>query len=355
MRGLVVLAIAACGSPQAQLLGERDRDDVAGMRAHGWHTWARVAREWSAWTPSEQLFHGATAAPPRFRTPQPFRAGDAVVTESLPVMFDVVFDPSAAAHVRAHHLGDRQVLAGLAAFPAFPSDAVVVKLEWYPIHAHGLTAMPVWDGGERDGEMHADATWPRAVAVDPSRAQVPAGESAEVELAGRRVVAHVVPLSAFDHRALAAGEVESARAASRDATLEPGDFVALVAAHVSTKAIPDWTWETFWWHDAPEVGAYAAGRTPDVRGADRNYLMDVAFSAATPAERDGSPHICMNPWLEGRFPNGEQSNCVACHQRAVVGASDYLPVTRGVMRADDPYFAHRVQTDFMWSVALEAR
>jgi hypothetical protein len=32
-----------------------------------------------------------------------------------------------------------------------------------------------------------------------------------------------------------------------------------------------------------------------------------------------------------------------------------LPVTHGMLRTDDPYFAHRVATDFLWSVAFEAR
>jgi hypothetical protein len=63
----------------------------------------------------------------------------------------------------------------------------------------------------------------------------------------------------------------------------------------------------------------------------------------------------MNPWLEARFPNGVRSNCLACHRRAAFGATDYLPVTRGDLSLDDPYFAGKVATDFVWSLALEAR
>ncbi len=351
MRALVLLTVAACASPQTTLLAERDRDDIAAMRAHGWHTWARVTREWTTCTASDQLFGRATG----FRTPRPFRVGETMEREQLPVMFDVLFDPTATAHIREHRLGDRHVLAGLATFPAFPRDAIAVKLEWYPVHARGLTAMPVWDGAAIDDAQHPDVSWPRAVAVDPVREVIPAGETAQVELAGKPVTARVVSLAAFEHHALVASELASARAASRDPTLAVGDYVALVAAHVTTKQIPEWTWATYWWHDEPDAGEFAAGRTDDVRGADRHYLMDVAFSATTPIERDGSAHVCMNPWLEARFPNGVHSNCVACHQRAVVGATDYLPVTRGAMRPDDPYFAGRAQTDFMWSIALEAR
>jgi hypothetical protein len=77
--------------------------------------------------------------------------------------------------------------------------------------------------------------------------------------------------------------------------------------------------------------------------------MDIAYAADTPRDADGGPHSCMNPWLEARFPNGLHSNCVACHQRAIVGATEYLPVTRGSEKPAG------MQTDFVWSIALEAR
>jgi hypothetical protein len=38
------------------------------------------------------------------------------------------------------------------------------------------------------------------------------------------------------------------------------------------------------------------------------------------------------------------------HQRAVVGALDYLPVTRGGVQ-----LLGATRTDFLWSLALEAR
>lgn len=337
---VALIALAACSVPDP-LLALRDRGDVAAIRAHGWQTWAALPSAWDAWTPTERLFGGAAAtAHPRFRAPRPFRIGDRIEAETASAMFDVRFNASAAAHIRTHHLDRHDSLVQLAAFPAFPTDAIAVKLVWFPIHARGLTAMPIWDGdpANADGDGNPDRSWHRAIAVDPSRDAIPDGETADG--------AHVVPLAAFLHRTLDADDLATARQASGDATLEVGDFVALVAAHVTTKEIPDWTWETFWWHDHPDEGAFAAGRPDAIRGAARHYLMDVVFSTE-PAS--------FNPWLEARFPNGMHSNCVTCHQRAVVGAADYLPVTRGRLRGDDPYFIGHVPTDFMWSIALEAR
>lgn len=350
MRVLAAVVLCACAAPRAgdAPLAERD---VRAIRTHGWELWQRLSGgAWGAWTPTERLFAGASAtARPRFRTPRPFRNGDVLETETLPVMFDVLFDPHAAAHIRANRLASRVHLGELAAMPAFPPDAIAVKLVWYPVHARGLTAMPVWDGdpAEPDAEGNPDRSWKRAIAVDPARAMIPDGETAEVALADRAFTARVVPLAAFLHEELETDdEVASARAAAHDSTLARGDHVALVAVHVTTKEIPDWTWETYWWHDRPDLGRFAAGRPAAVRGAAASYVMDATVSTDAP---------CFNPWLEARFPDGQQSNCVTCHQRAVVGATDYLPVTRGRLRADDPYLANHVPTDFVWSIAFEAR
>jgi hypothetical protein len=351
MRRVAVAAIAACGAPQPASTLATATPDV--LRAHAWQLWAQLATAdppaWDAWTPTEQLFGAPVIETrPRFRTPRPFRHGDALERETLPVMFDVLFDPAAAAHVRTQHLGERTHLDALAALPAFPRESVAVKLVWYAVHAHGLTAMPIWDAEptQPDADGNADRSWRRAVAVDPSEHALDGSETADVELEGRRLTAHVVPLAAFVHRELAtADEVATARTAAHDPTLQRGDFVALVAVHLTTKEIPDWTWETYWWHDRPDAGAYAAGR-PALAGAAAHYLMDATVSTDAP---------CFNPWLEARFPGGLHSNCVTCHQRAVVGAADYLPVTRGRLRDDDAYFRGHVPTDFVWSIAFEAR
>jgi hypothetical protein len=140
-------------------------------------------------------------------------------------------------------------------------------------------------------------------------------------------------------------ELAAARTIARDPTLGRGDLAILLGMHVATKETPDWVWATFWWHDHPGTGRFAAGRPP-LEGPAAHYLMDVAYSG------DAS---CMNPWLEARFVDGVHSNCLTCHQRAALGAADYLPVTHGTLARHDPYFAGKLATDFVWTLALEAR
>ncbi len=355
----ILLVVMSCCTPESRLTSEthvsRGPDSVDDLRAseartHGWELWRAITQRagtsyvWETWPRSDVAFGKPDR---RFRTLVPFRGVDRMETEQLPVMFAVAFDPTAAAHVAA--LGGTAGLVALrglgAPVPEFPRTAIALKLVWYPIHAHGLTAMPIWDAAPSHPSAvgNPDTTWRRAIAVDPGNST--SGE-ATVTLRGTHYVARVVPLASFMHAVLSTdADVVAARTAARDSTLARGDFVALVAMHVTTKELPDWMWATYWWHDRDD-GRFARDRPRDLVGPASHYLMDVTLDAATPS---------FNPWLEARFPDGLDSNCVSCHQRAAFGATEYLPVTRGTTSPDDDYFDGRLATDFIWSLALESR
>ena len=325
---------------QVTLLAARDRGDVGAMRAHGWQLWRDLQGHWQDFERSDVVLDQRDRV---FRGLRPFRNGDAIEAETLPVMFAVAFDPTAAAHIRRYALGSRTALQAMHAVPEFPRSAIALKLVWYPVHRDRRTTLPIWDGDPVNAEHgNPDRTWRRTITINPSLAAGPPGDAA-------------VPIDAFLHHTLAAGEeLAAARRVAHDPSLAAGDYVVLLGMHVTTKEIPDWIWATFWWHDRPGEGRFAADRPAGLDGAAGHYLMDVAYSAETPREPGGSPHACMNPWLEARFPDGLHSNCLTCHQRAAFGARDYLPVTRKALVIDDPYFADKTTTDFMWSLAFEA-
>jgi hypothetical protein len=66
------------------------------------------------------------------------------------------------------------------------------------------------------------------------------------------------------------------------------------------------------------------------------------------------PNACMNPWLEARFNGGMTSNCMSCHQRSTWPQVSFLPVTRGGLSPDDPFFAGKTKLDFLWSIGDRA-
>ena len=101
-----------------------------------------------AWIRSERLLGRAPALRP-------------LEFESAPLAFDVLFSPSAAAHVAEHGLARR----GLTAFPAFPTDAAIVKLVWYPLPPGGSVELPVWDADPALPQGNPTRTWSRTVTL----------------------------------------------------------------------------------------------------------------------------------------------------------------------------------------------
>lgn len=218
--------------------------------------------------------------------------------------------------------------------PAFPANAVALKPVWWPIKRNTKTALPVWDP-EFNAPLpqgNPPQRWARVVAVDPTRMTVPAGETTSINFAG---TAHpnsvVVGLGSFHYYELDQQAANAAQAAGFD--LQVGDYMILIASHITTKEIDDWVWATVWWHDRPDVGAFAADRPVSVKGPYRNYLMAASYDLQTPKQPDGTDHVAFNPYLEARFPNGQVSNCMNCHNRQLAGRLGERTVPSGCPRA----------------------
>lgn len=143
--------------------------------------------------------------------------------------------------------------------------------------------------------------------------------------------------------------------------IREGDSLTLIGVSLASKEIANWVWATYWWHDFADQGPYAADRPAALTGEWRSFLMQTAFDSTMPVSAQGAPHVCFNPWLEGRFPDGGHgagvvSNCMACHSRASFPAIKFLPVTRGEpdLAGDPAYRQGRLRTGFLWSIALHA-
>jgi hypothetical protein len=266
--------------------------------------------------------------------------------------------------------------------PAFPNEAVSLKTVWWPIAKDQMTALPVWDPESNPPRVTGNdfPTWARVVAVDPTRNNIPANEATSIFFMGKSFPnSHVVGLDSFHAVKLDAAAVQNAmqhpivaRVAQQvlGRPLEEGDNLVFVGTHLTTKEIDDWVWATFWWHDRPNDGPFAADRTANVTGVWRNYLMSASYDLNLPLEPDGKPHIAFNPWLEARFRdkavgnissdgNGMVSNCMSCHNRASYPPlpTGFMPIKRGNpdLQNDPAYAAGRLRGDFLWSVPDQAQ
>ena len=300
-----------------------------------------------------------------------------------PVFNYTLYNEAAYQHIRRYRLNRSARLRELRltgpkdllveenrSIPPFPPDAVVLKSIWWPVSATLPTSLPMWD--PESNSVHDAGNsylqWRRSIVVDPRPRQISAAGANSTIPARLVAETHPIGVDAFfyfkvsaRYAARANNDSEARRASviALGRPLQAGDLMLLVGVNLAAKEIENWVWVTLWWHDQPTNGEFAADRPPSTPVPLSHYLMQTAFDSDYPAESDGSPHICFNPWLEGRFPNGGHgsgavSNCLTCHSRASYPAINFLPVSRGSSsRITDPAFAPgRLRTGFLWSIAL---
>ena len=155
---------------------------------------------------------------------------------------------------------------------------------------------------------------------------------------------------------------------------EAGNRVLLVAMHVGTKEVSNWTWQTFYWTPIPSdpggpSSSLAAGLLPNtVQGAARHYAANAAYVMTTPNNSPSPGAGSMfgyDPYLEGGFgpstfnvPNlyqpafkyGMQSNCMACHSLAVPSPNNGYTTDQYINLAAPPFCKDQVRLDFVWSI-----
>jgi hypothetical protein len=392
----------------------RAQPNVAAQRIHAWNIFAGMTRPtpdnkfaiFETWFSEDETFpvgapnlrgRGATMAMPRFSVPRQFGelrgAGNVAAEPGSAVLSFVLYNFAGYNHVRTNRLFQKSVLDNLVkngAFdvkipqnrmiPPFPSNAVVLKTVWWPVAKDKISAMPIWDPETNPPQATGNdyPTWSRFIGVDATRRAppgVPSGETGDVTYDGQvKRNSHIVNIDNFHWRLLdnrdavdavnGSGVTAQMAQASFGRPLAIGDYAVLAAIHVTTKEIDDWVWATFWWHDRPNDGPFAQNRVGSLRGAWRNYLMDVTYDLNLPAEKDGSPKVTFDPWLEARFIDGGHggggtvSNCMNCHNRAswpnrtdCPNMRCFLPIYRGNPDFEDTAYAPgRLRTDFLWSI-----
>ncbi|HLG80133.1 MAG TPA: hypothetical protein VKY22_03890 [Bradyrhizobium sp.] len=375
----------------------RRSGNTSAERTHVWNVFAGMTQPtpdnkyaiFETWYAEAEAFaNGPTpqAVGPRrvvrqFRLPQQFvgvpgqpaleAAGDALLSE-------VMFNFANYNHIRAKQLylqsqlnnlqqsGDKDPeIANDTTIPAFPAAAISLKTIWWPVARDAPTPMPIWDPANDASNptgRHPYSSWKRAVVIDPTRTNIPPGETTNVDFHGPRPNSHVVGLDQFHYVVVDAQTAANAMNNPRlqqfvadvfgsNRPLQEGDYLVFAGSHMTTKEIDDWVWATFWWHDRPDAGPYAADRTDKVTGVWRNYLMSTSYDLSLPTESDGSPHVAFNPWLEAGFPSGILSNCMNCHHRASSPNPGFLPIFRGNPDPNDrAYAAGVLRTDFLWSI-----
>ncbi|MGF7210778.1 hypothetical protein GGE65_005386 [Skermanella aerolata] len=355
-------------------------------------------------TQLEKFGIDSTASKAQPRTARTATASATGVSPDTNIFEVVAYDPEAAKFINENKLFDLTTIAGLyksgkKAVPDFPAPSVAIKPVYKIISAADLIdgkyyAMPAWPGTPvttdaivADG--FPETVWPGCVYVDVTNKGASTATGIDGACGGQ-TAASTYGLGDFISYPVTAANVAAFNAvdSTNGYKVAVGDYLLLMAMHVTSREIREWTWQTFFWTPAPmnpptPSSVAIAGAQPKQLGKPAaHYAMSIAYQMISPNQpvtggsNTGKPMIAYNPYLESDFsastfsvsravtdPNtgvawtgqvGVETNCMTCHSMASVkfgtgGSTGYG--TTFYVSLDDPMFDGTVQTDFLWSIA----
>jgi hypothetical protein len=271
----------------------------------------------------------------------------------------------------------------------FPNTSIMTKPVFWIVSGTQPTMVPYWNGLGSNASTNtanpANPTWKQCVLADPTGQAkndqdriCNAGQPGQTTMkAGtyQVVPVNVVPAqSAFYAFKLSQQEVDDLKQFADElgnsnvsaSQVTAGDFALLVAMHVSTREIDNWTWQTFWWQ--PNVSQLAADPPTAMAPPStipkpwNQYAGCTAYYMVTPAGApNGQPRLCYNPYLETDLTGldnkdqsvqngtGVQSNCMTCHRAAAWPTNQYA-IAFELDPGNPIWFSGNTKVDFAWSM-----
>jgi hypothetical protein len=270
--------------------------------------------------------------------------------------------------------------------PDFPNTSITTKPTYYVVKASsGLARLPVWTTTPVPAKVFGNKLWNHFVYVDLENKQAPNKKLVPVigdaptqdQIAAATCNASDFLYFRLDDDAAAYLNMQQDKGTDPAHQFQAGDVALLVAMHVTTKEIPNWTWQTYFWAPDPYYPGqpsnefYAAMKPKEITGAAAHYAVSPCYAMVYPnqpitggTDKGAFPIICYNPYLEAGFgpsvfqfkntynPDfqyGVQTNCPACHALATSsGKLGYS--TDQYIDMLNPVFKDDVQLDFAWSI-----
>jgi hypothetical protein len=297
---------ASIVTSESALTDLRDRQEAPGMRQHAWIVFSELTKVsdpadkssapiWDTWEDRSELRSASTSGkvdhsknreldlPLEVLASIMTRNKDDRIAVGEAVAFiknrgvgpEVLYNPSAANHIRTNKLNDPQSLGDRwkmlndldapvseTSIVQFPESSIVVKAIWLSVGPKNPEVLRVWEPPD----------------VSQSECEFGCMKDIKVQLAA--------PTDPCNLPVVGSAPVLSTCFYNVPNTKREGHRLILFGLHVATKEIPDWTWSTFWWQLDPDKKPFAAGRpSQDVlEGYWRNYVMDTTLSMVTPEE-----------------------------------------------------------------------
>jgi len=318
----------------------------------------------------------------------------------------VKYDPIAAAHIRANNLFsiaalNKMLAANETSIPAFPAPSLSLKPVFQTLKSKSLVQaryfqLSVWPGPPKTPVPFPSSDWKTCVWIDTQDTgteKLSGGVDNKCAADGSsRTAANTYGLKNFIHFKVDAANAELLNKSTENFKgIAAGDYSVLVAMHVGSREITEWTWQSFWWTPAPDLppapssAAIAKLRPAALQGAPRHYAHCAAYQTLSPPQPEtggknvGESVYCYNPYLEAGFgpsdlPDsipgkykgqtvannvGVQTNCMSCHAAANFNPKNLTtaPNYSGdrYLGLNDPRFKGTLQVDFLWSIPGNAK
>ena len=338
--------------------GLTQRADGAGMRPPLFEQWPTKTETFATAGTSNRI--GSLERPAQFSLAGQSTHDRVLSTSEGAVINAVYYNCVMAHHIRknGYHLtstmkklNDSWGTTPLAerSLSEFPSKSIMIKAAYQIVHRDQATVLGYWSGPSESTtpSTPGPTTWTSRMVV-----QAP-GARSQSNPRGLPVVS----IERFYHRQLTEEEAAKLRQESNMSRARAGDYLILVAIHIATKEVPNWTWQSFWW-------SFQAPRGSDKEAIEppfSNYEFDVGYSFDVPAaNRHGLPRRMYNPYLEAEFgadafskPGqlGIESNCMSCHRAAAWPVESAKFISNGHIANGDPFFFQgNTKTDYVWGI-----
>jgi hypothetical protein len=286
---------------------------------------------------------------------------------------NLIFNPSS--------LKKYNVNGGIGKIPAFPNNAITTKPTYVIAkpNALGLITVPIWSGPPAIAQNYPPSAWPSVVFVDVNNKQEKGKKVQPAKPNDKALPVNIINLNEFISYQL---DSEMAAYLNNQSLgggggFTQGDYALLVAMHVATKEISNWTWQTYFWTlnpanpDFPSSSFAAELRPASITGAAANYAVVTTYNMVWPNQpitggtnNSVKPNIGFNPYLEAglgqltltnnlnsNYKWGVQTNCMSCHALATVDGNISYTADQYIDMGDLGLFKNRVQTDFAWSIS----
>jgi len=391
----------------------KETEDQPKIRQNAWERWKSISLpdqqdpeqlpRWLRWEQREKvlllgspkMFHsGARRAKSHFPTltfPKQLEQGQRPSSmgkslELLPPPLAIYFNPALAADLRKkfypatmagkslqldhsktvvefHNSFPPEVKGAERKIPELDSDSIAIKTIWWPVAGQNWRqhAVPVWRGESKNPvskDRELVTTWADPILVDTSQAIRVAPkacpESTPYTSSADYSSYQTVPLKDFYYIPIVSCDQVKALVdvSSTFSWVRPGDFIVLMAMHVATREIENWTWSTFWWNPLGSDLEFAKDKPASgIPAPWNNYLMNATLNMTNPTT--GVKIRIYSPWLEmlGNR-DGVNSNCMSCHRSASYPKLSLAGIPHsGEVRPDSKLLNCRTKLSFLWSLA----